>query len=462
MIVYKNTANERVPIATSARQVTVQVVRREVLMDGVVRLSLALPGTIQAPAPYLPGQFITLALSTQRQMLRRSYSLCGNGQPGQPWVITIKRQPMGVVSTYLYEQVREGMTLQASLPQGTFVLPARLRPDVPLIFVAAGSGITPIFGMLGALALLPAERRPRVQLHYAARTPAEMIYLKELNALDPHSSWLERRYYFSAQGRRLTPQAVLGTAGQVARQAQWYICGPEALKQDMHMALREAAILPQQVHVETFASPRPAARSNVSQFPGAGSAAGTRLRVADTGAVLHVQPQETLLEALERHGYDPDYSCRAGACGACKLRLLGGQVHPAGDALSDAERRAGYVLGCVTRPAGDVVIASGGQPPVSNRAGGARRAPARRQEAIRRVRTMTAVAVLGLLVGSWSIIHYKPESSQASTSSSSSQSSGDDQQNTSASSSSSSSSSSSGTSTTTSQPPATTTQSGTS
>src|SRR5689334_11668798 len=106
MLAYKNNPNERVPAAPAARRVTVQVVRREVLMDGVVRLSLALPGTIHAPAAYAPGQFITLALPMQGQTVYRSYSLCGSGNVSQPWVITIKRQQLGVVSTYLYEQIR--------------------------------------------------------------------------------------------------------------------------------------------------------------------------------------------------------------------------------------------------------------------------------------------------------------------------------------------------------------------
>ncbi len=465
MIVYKNSGKDNAPLATPANQVTVQVVRRETLLDGVVRLSLALPGTIEAPAPYLPGQFITLALPIQRQTLRRSYSLCGSGQPGQPWVITVKRQPMGVVSTYLYEQVREGMTLRASLPHGTFVLPAKLRPGQPLIFVAAGSGITPIIGMLSALALRPAERRPNVHLHYAARTPAEMIYLKELNALDPQSTWLERRYYFSAQGKRLTPQAALDSAGQQAAQAHWYICGPETLKRDMQKLLRAQAIPAQQAHVETFVSPAaPAGSGKIRQFPGATSAAGVRLRVADTNAALHVQAGETLLDALERHGYGPDFSCRAGACGTCKLRLLSGKVQPVGDALSEAERRAGYVLSCVARPTGDVTIASAGQPPARGQTAAARSASARRKTAILRVRALTAVAVLGLLVGSWSLINAKAASSQTAASASSSQSAGSSAaSNTSSSSSSSSGSTSSGSSSSTSpSAPATTTQSGTS
>jgi ferredoxin-NADP reductase len=490
MFAYKNNVFESAPAAPAARRVTVQVVRREVLMHGVVRLSLALPGTWtapapaaagecgplrgaacglerwtapgaaplapvgrsraparagsrvpafslplvarglprvpefsaapRAPAPYIPGQFITLALPTQRQTLYRSYSLCGTGQPGQPWVITVKRQHMGVVSSYLYDHAREGMIFQASLPQGTFVLPACIVPGAPFIFVAAGSGITPIIGMLSALALLPPERRPVVQLHYASRAPAEMIYLRELEALDPQSRWLHRWYYFSARGARLTAQGVLSSAGHLATRAHWYICGPDVLKRDLQRLLESYAVPAPQVHVETFASP---ASSNISQSPVAASSTSARLRVADTGAVLDVQPHETLLTALERHGYDPDYSCRAGACGTCKLRLLGGRVHPVGAALSPAERQAGYVLGCVARPVGDVVIASAGQPPSRMLASASTgRGPFRRQAAIRRVRALTAVAALGLVVGSWGLVTGKIFHSQtASPISSSSQ-----------------------------------------
>jgi ferredoxin-NADP reductase len=456
MLAYKNDAASA-PAAAPANTLPVQVVRREVLMDGVVRLSLATPGTIQAPAPYLPGQFITLALPTQRQTLYRSYSLCGSGRPGQPWVITIKRQRMGIVSTYLNDHVREGAILYASRPRGSFVLPAHLRPGTPLIFVAAGSGITPIMGMLSALALLPPDQRPIVQLHYASRSPAETIYLRELETLDPGSTWLHRWYYFSTQGTRLTPQRVLEQAGPLATRAHWYICGPAALKRDLQHMLAAAAIPEEQVHSETFASPAAPlpVSSLLKQHPDAPGAAQTRLRVADTGAVLDVQPQETLLTALERHGYTCDFSCRAGACGTCKLKLLSGRVDLAGEALSSTERRAGYVLGCVARPLGDVTIASGGQPPARGfapaAAGGS--AFARRQAAVKRVRMFTLVGVLTLLLGTWTLISTKAFSSQvAATSSSSSQMSG---------SSSSSGDSSSGSSTSTSAPP-TNTQSGTS
>lgn len=37
-------------------------------------------------------------------------------------------------------------------------------------------------------------------------------------------------------------------------------------------------------------------------------------------------PQETLLEGLERTGHEVEYQCRSGYCGACRVRMLDGEV----------------------------------------------------------------------------------------------------------------------------------------
>lgn len=433
---------------------TVQVVKREQLLPGVVKLSLAVPGTRQAPAPYLPGQFVTLAIPTAQQTLYRSYSLCGEGRPDQPWVITIKRQPQGAGSSYLHDLAQPGMLLSATPPRGTFTLPRGLSRSTPLIFVAAGSGITPIIGMLRALAQLPAERRPFAQLHYAARSPEEMIYRRELLALDPQGQWLQRWEYFSSQGQRLTPQEVLNRAGRWLRQAHWYTCGPEALKRDLHSWLESNRVPDEQVHAEVFVSPGAAALRALRPVGARGAA---RMRVADTGESLEVRSRETLMAALERQGYHPEFSCRAGACGTCKLRLLAGQVTPAGDALTPAERRAGYVLSCVAQPLGEVTLASGGRPParVAGRGARSRGAYSKRRHGLGWLRAGAVVGVLGLLIGFWNLTTNPTLTSSASTSTSSSNSS-------SSSSSSGNSGGSSSSSSQNNQTPSSNTQSGTS
>jgi NAD(P)H-flavin reductase/ferredoxin len=67
---------------------------------------------------------------------------------------------------------------------------------------------------------------------------------------------------------------------------------------------------------------------------------------------------ETVLNAAQRAGYELPYSCRKGVCGTCKCRLVAGEVRSfAGDALTEAEKAAGLVLLCQSRPRSDLVIA---------------------------------------------------------------------------------------------------------
>lgn len=351
---------------------TVQVVRREMAARDVVALWLAQPGTQRAPASYRPGQFITLALPSASDTLYRSYSLCGYGRPDAPWEITVKRQHAGAVSTFLYEHATPGMLLYAREPRGAFTLPERITPDLSLVFVAAGSGIAPIYGMLRALAHLPEGQRPHATLHYASNSPADVIYGRELATLDPQGRWLRQWHYLTSQGQRLTPDLALARMGAAGATSQWYICGSEGLKRSMQGALTHHGVPTAQVHVEVFGNQeervatysRPLRQDERSAAAETGGAPMARLQLANSGAVLDVRAGETLLAALERQGYRPDASCRVGSCGACRIRLLSGRVTTdaeEADGLTAEERAAGYVLTCVARPLGDVTLATGGR-----------------------------------------------------------------------------------------------------
>jgi ferredoxin-NADP reductase len=347
---------QRSPVA--ARKTTVQVLECVPAARDAVTLLLALPTKRCAPAPYLPGQFITLAFPTAQRTVYRSYSLCGDGRADAPWEITVKRQDHGLISTYLCHRVRPGMLVRTSLPQGSFTLPAVVRPEAPLVFIAGGSGITPIMGMLRALSRLAPTQRPRVWLHYAYHGPEDAIYGRELAALDPQRTWFTLRQYVSTHGERLRAEQASACLVAEAPSAEWYVCGPDGLKRSLAAEARRLGVPAAHFHAEVFASPHP---HPVAAAPTATGRA--RIRLAGSGAVLDTQSGETVLEALERHGYGPEFSCRAGACGTCRLRLLAGQVrNGVGSGLSPAERTAGYVLSCVAQPVGDVTLAFAGIP----------------------------------------------------------------------------------------------------
>ena len=165
-------------------------------------------------------------------------------------------------------------------------------------------------------------------------------------------------------------------------------------------------------HVEVFASPP--ARVAV----GKGTAA--RIRLADTGKTLDARPGESLLETLERYGYKPEFSCRAGACGTCALRKLSGKTRgDEGGPLTGRERSSGYVLGCVAQPVGDVTLASAG--------GKGARAPiaarARNSSAKTALRVALVAATATVFFNVWGMTNHAVSASGSTNSSSSSSSS---------------------------------------
>jgi len=83
------------------------------------------------------------------------------------------------------------------------------------------------------------------------------------------------------------------------------------------------------------------------------------VRIEPSGHTFAVDGEDTILEAALRHGLTLPYGCRDGACGACKGKVLSGEVdHGKSQALNDAERSNGLALYCCARPQSDLVIES--------------------------------------------------------------------------------------------------------
>jgi ferredoxin-NADP reductase len=257
----------------------VQVIRREEIAPGVVSVFIVLPGTMQAPAPCLPGQFVTLALPTPRETLYRSYSLCGDGDASRPWELRIKRLQLGAVSPSFYQSVHEDTLLFARLPRGTFTLPAHIGLAMVLVMIAMGSGITPIMGMLRALARMPEDDPPLVHLHYASKSPTDVIFGDELLDMDPDQIWLRQEHYLSSRGQRMTVDAILSRTGTLARKAHWYVCGAETLTMELRERSSRLRVPEGQIHSEVCATQPAGPAYRLAE----GAGTGGRLRIIETG-----------------------------------------------------------------------------------------------------------------------------------------------------------------------------------
>ncbi|MDN0082204.1 CDP-6-deoxy-delta-3,4-glucoseen reductase [Crenobacter sp. SG2305] len=84
-----------------------------------------------------------------------------------------------------------------------------------------------------------------------------------------------------------------------------------------------------------------------------------QVKVLPSGHTFAVEDHETILDAALRHSVGLPYGCRDGACGACKGKVVEGQIEQGAHqakALSEQEAAQGLALFCCAKPQGDVTI----------------------------------------------------------------------------------------------------------
>src|SRR5579871_6785080 len=208
-------------------------------------VSLSIEQTDGAALPTaLPGQFLVLRLRTTPNgpMLLRNYSM--SGVPGdRNYRVSIKREANGVVSSYLCDHVHAGDILEASAPRGGFILRSG---DAPVVLLSAGIGATPVLAMLHSLSSMASPRE--IWWIYGARNRAEHPFAKESRGLlqtlvnsrshivySKPDSGDESGVDYDSLGHVDTP--LLDRLG-VARDADFYLCGPPSFLRDLTSGLK--------------------------------------------------------------------------------------------------------------------------------------------------------------------------------------------------------------------------------
>ncbi|MFX1767097.1 ferredoxin--NADP reductase [Paraburkholderia sp. A1RI-2L] len=323
-----------------------------------------LPVALADAFAYRPGQFLTLRLPAEQAPLQRCYSL--SSAPGVDTApkITVKRVREGRASNWLCDSVRPGDELDVMTPAGVFT-PRSLDDD--LLLFAAGSGITPVLSILKAALV---GGRGMLTLIYANRDESVVIFgaaLRELAQRHPGRlrviHWLD-----SVQG--VPQQRHLEELARPWSRQECFICGPALFMESALGAMLALGLPRAKIHVERFASlpdrpaqTEPSARTKPpaqslerdATKGGAESAPQTARIVTQldgASAQFTCEPNETLLDAMERAGLSPPSSCRSGLCGACMCRVEAGSVTLAENGvLDDEERAAGWTLACSATPA---------------------------------------------------------------------------------------------------------------
>ena len=287
---------------------------------------------------YEPGQYMGIGLLVDGRWRWRSYSLTSSPVKGARTVtITVKAMPEGFLSSHLVGGVKPGTIVRLAAPQGNFVLPDPAPPAV--LFITAGSGITPVMSMLRTL-VRHDQITDVIHLH-SAPTAADVMFGAELEQLtrDHGGYWLRLRTTRS-QGR--LDLARLDTEVPDWRDRQTWACGPEAMLNAAERAWSAAGVQ-DRLHLERFA---------VSRAAPAG--AGGTVTFAKSGKSTAADAATSLMDAGERMGVQMPFGCRMGICQSCVVGLVEGHVR---DLRNGAEHEPGTrVQTCISAASGDCVL----------------------------------------------------------------------------------------------------------
>ena len=129
---------------------------------------------------YRPGQFITLELNINGETMNRCYTMSSAPTRPDTLSITVKRQPGGIVSNWLHDNMKPGVELSVLGPAGEFT--CANHPAEKYLFLSGGSGVTPLMSMSRTLYDLGDDKD--IVFAHSARSPRDIIFRRELAAME--------------------------------------------------------------------------------------------------------------------------------------------------------------------------------------------------------------------------------------------------------------------------------------
>ncbi|GAA1848346.1 ferredoxin reductase [Actinomadura bangladeshensis] len=279
-----------------------------------------------------PGQWVRVGVDIGGVRHWRTFSLSSPPRPDGRITITVKAARDGFVSAHLVNGIRPGAFVRLAPADGEFVLPAPV--PAKLLFITAGSGITPVMAMLRHLAAASADA---VVVHFD-RTPGDVIFGAELRRMT--GIRLHERH--TAVEGRFKPSDLPGVCPDWSERDAW-ACGPGEMLDDL-TAFWRAEGAGERLRVERFRT--------VLQ---GGDGEGGHVTFTRSGVEVDADGGTPLLVAGESAGALLPSGCRMGICYGCVGRLCAGKVRDLRTGRVHGEEGE-IVQTCVSAAAGPVEI----------------------------------------------------------------------------------------------------------
>ena len=264
-------------------------------------------------AGHVPGQYVRIGVDVDGVRQWRAYSLTHGPRPDGYISITVKAVPEGKVSNYLVRRAKAGTLVHLEQPAGEFVLPPE---GTKLLFVTAGSGITPVVGMLrnlfpvtdsGVVRLSRSADFDITVVHVAPSEP-DSIFIANLRELDEAGLIRLVARYDDQHG--VLDVADLADLVPDLSERTTFACGPAGLLDALEAHHDELGLplLTEQFKVSTVA-------------PGEGGTV-----TFTNGVTVDADGATPILDAAEEAGVLMPSGCRMGICYGCVLPMRTGAV----------------------------------------------------------------------------------------------------------------------------------------
>ena len=296
------------------------------------------------------GQFVRVGATVDGTTHTRCYSIETPSAPGGACSISFSVGEVagGTLSPHLVANLRRGDVLRLSQAEGSFTLPTELPER--MVLLGAGTGITPLVGMIRTLCATGQVKRTNVTLLAYASTAKDQLHRRELARLAAtHPNLRVVHGWTDAPGTSdldgLFTSEHLNTADPDWQSASLYVCGSQPFMAAVAEAT-EAVGRREHLFTEAFAP-------TLVTLPSDDTTGGT---VAFTTSGTRATDVNTsILEAAEATGLRPAHGCRMGICHTCTRPKQAGCVRNLITGEVSGPEPADIQI-CISAPVGDVVV----------------------------------------------------------------------------------------------------------
>lgn len=294
------------------------------------------------------GQYVSLQAKIGDSLVSRPYSISSSPDEALEGRLSLGIEDAGFFSGYMNNEAKIGDRFVMTEPSGEFHY-ENIRDKKNIVCIAGGSGITPFLSMAKSVA--EDNEDYSMTLFYGAKDFENLAYRDELEVLKKSGVQiiyvLETAHEGCEQG--FVTAKMLGKYVDI-KSSTFFMCGPVAMYASILDELKPYNLPLKSVRKDA-ATCGDLDIDNPKTFR-------LTVHMRDKVYEIDAKENETLLTSMERAGLNAPNKCRAGGCGFCHSKWLGGEyiIAKGRDGRREADRKFGFIHPCVTYPQSDMEI----------------------------------------------------------------------------------------------------------